>query len=72
MGIMNDPDEDYIQEINNNLIQSFSKPYSPSFYLNNKIFDKNITIQSVIEEALKGVEISKEKEPEEKEKIAKI
>ena len=71
MGIMNDPDEDYIQEINNNLIQSFSKPYSPSFYLNNKIFDKNITIQSVIEEALKEVEKSKEKEPEEKEKIDK-
>ena len=52
MGIINETEEDDFQNDNSNMIQSFSTPYSPSFYLNNKIYDKNQTIQSVIGELL--------------------
>ena len=54
MGIMNETEEDDLQNDNSKMLQSFSKPYSPSFYLNNKIYDKNQTIQSVIAELLNG------------------
>ena len=53
MGLMNETEEENFQEDNSNFIQSFSAPYSPRFYLNNKIYNKNQSIQSVIEELLK-------------------
>ena len=52
MGIINETEEDDFQNGNSKIIESFSSPYSPSFYLNNKIYNKNQTIQSVIEEIL--------------------
>jgi len=52
MGIINETEEDDFQNDNSDMLQSFSTPYSPSFYLNNKIYDKNQTIQSVIGELL--------------------
>ena len=45
MGLTNESEEE-------KFITSFSVPYSPSFYINNKIYDKNKTIQSIIEESL--------------------
>ena len=53
MGILAEPEDDNYTEENPILLQSFSAPYSPSFYLNKKVFDKNTTIQSVIGEFLK-------------------
>ena len=53
MGLINDPEEDNNEVDNLKSLKSFSKPYSPGFYLNNQIFDKNKTIKSVIEESLK-------------------
>ena len=57
MGIINNDNdnEDDFQEDNPTLLQSFSAPYSPSFYLNNKVFGKNRTIKSVIEESLQEI-----------------
>ena len=52
MGIINENEEEDFQNDNSDMLQSFSTPYSPSFYLNNKIYDKNQTIQSVIGELL--------------------
>ena len=52
MGLTNESEENNYQEENPKFIQSFSNPYSPSFYINNKIYDKNKTIQKVIEESL--------------------
>ena len=60
MGIMNESEEDDFQNDNSRMIQSFSVPYSPSFYLNNKIYDKHQTIQSVIGELLNGKKDDKE------------
>ena len=60
MGIMNETEEDDFQNDNSNIIDSFSVPYSPSFYLNNKIYDKHQTIQSVIGELLNGKKDDKE------------
>ena len=51
MGILYGTEEENEEE-NPTFLQSFSAPYSPSFYLNNKIFDKNKTIKSAIEESL--------------------
>ena len=59
MGIMNETEDDF-QNDNSNMIKSFSVPYSPSFYLNNKIYDKHQTIQSVIGELLNGKKDDKE------------
>ena len=56
MGALYSTEEENYQEENPILLQSFSAPYSPSFYLNNKIFDKNKTIKSVIEESLQEIE----------------
>ncbi len=49
---MNESEEDDFQNDNSRMIQSFSVPYSPSFYLNNKVYDKHQAIQSVIGELL--------------------
>ena len=56
MGIINDGNEENFQEDNPTLLRSFSTPYSPSFYLNNKVFDKNKTIKSAIEESLHEID----------------
>ena len=53
MGITNESEESNYTEDESTFLQSFSAPYSPSFYLNNKVYDKSKTIQSVIEECLK-------------------
>ena len=74
MGIINESEEDNYQEENSKFMQSFSKPYSPSFYLNNKIFDKNQTIKSALEECLQEIATSKSNNNNKKEssKIGKI
>ena len=74
MGIINDSEEDNYQEENSKFMQSFSKPYSPSFYLNNKIFDKNQTIKSALEECLQEIATTKSNNNNKKEssKIGKI
>ena len=53
MGITNESEESNYTEDESKFLTSFSAPYSPPFYLNNKIYDKSKTIQSVIEESLK-------------------
>jgi calcium-dependent protein kinase len=52
MGLTNESESNNYEGENPVFLQSFSKPYSPSFYINNKIYDKNKTIQSIIEESL--------------------
>ena len=72
MGIMNESEEDDFQNDNSRMIQSFSVPYSPSFYLNNKIYDKHQTIQSVIGELLNGKKDDKESKEIDYDSINKI
>ena len=52
MGLTNESESNNYEGENPVFLQSFSTPYSPSFYINNKIYDKNKTIQSIIEESL--------------------
>jgi len=72
MGIMNESEEDDFQNDNSKMIQSFLAPYSPSFYLNNKIYDKHQTIQSVIGELLNGKKEDKESKDTDYDSINKI
>ena len=53
MGINNGKENENSQEPNTSYLQSFSNPYSPTFYLNSKIYDSSATIQSVMNELLK-------------------
>ena len=72
MGIMNETEEDDFQNENSNMITSFSAPYCPSFYLNNKIYDKHQTIQSVMGELLNEKKDDKESKETDHESINKI